>query len=71
MRWAAPRRGSSFVVAVLGGLAARVLAVLALAFALNAAGGADLVVALVAVVGLHLAFALVEIVYFHRTGILE
>jgi len=72
----AVRRGAArgerpFLAAVLGGTAARVLALAAFALGLAYGTGLDLVVALLTVVAAHIVFGIVDVVYLQRTGALE
>lgn len=70
IRRSAGRGDRHFTTALLGGFLARVVALLAFAFALAFATTANLAVALLTVVATHLVLGLGEIVYLHRTDAL-
>lgn len=68
IRWSVTRGHTKFMIAVLGGFAARVVGLLAFALILAFATNASVAVALLTIVAAHFVFGAVEIVYLNRTG---
>lgn len=68
IRWSVANGGKAFVVAVMGGTTARILATLVFALAVALGTSANPAVALLTVVAMHIVFGLIEIAYFHGTG---
>jgi len=68
IRWSVTRGHTKFVIAVLGGLAARVVGLLAFALILAFATNVSVAVALLTIVAAHFVFGAVEIIYLNRTG---
>jgi uncharacterized membrane protein YjjP (DUF1212 family) len=68
IRWSVTRGHTKFVIAVLGGLAARVVGLLAFALILAFTTNVSVAVALLTIVAAHFVFGAVEIIYLNRTG---
>ncbi len=68
IRWSVTRGHTKFMIAVLGGFAARVVGLLAFALILAFATNVSVAVALLTIVAAHFVFGAVEIVYLNRTG---
>jgi hypothetical protein len=68
IRWSVTRGHTKFMVAVLGGFAARVVGLLAFALILAFATNVSVAVSLLTIVAAHFFFGAVEIVYLNRTG---
>jgi len=68
IRWSVTRGHSKFVIAVLGGFAARVVGLLAFALLLAFATDFSVTIALLTIVAAHFIFGAVEIIYLNRTG---
>ncbi len=68
IRWSVTRGHTKFMIAVLGGFAARVIGLLAYALILAFATNVSVAVALLTIVAAHFVFGAVEIVYLNRTG---
>ncbi len=68
IRWSVTRGHTKFMIAVLGGFAARVVGLLAYALILAFATNVSVTVALLTIVAAHFVFGAAEIVYLNRTG---
>lgn len=68
IRWSVTRGHTKFMIAVLGGFAARVVGLLAFALILAFATNVSVAVALLTIVAAHFVFGAVEILYLNRTG---
>ena len=68
IRWSVTRGHTKFMIAVLGGFAARVVGLLAFALILAFATNVSVAVALLTIVAAHFVSGAAEIVYLNRTG---